>query len=783
MVDNFFQERFNKNIKFYEKKTEQELEENYNYLYDNIEKKDIYLAELAIIKKTIKKEQESKITTQINFNDYISIIDELYNQIEKMNPSEIYNHQANIELIITALKLSLNSPTCFKVNVERLKNINLNSELNTFISNVRKKGEISNTSLKQLKKELLQEIGKQQYLIEIKKKRMRNTDILKNFEDLYYKLNANQIDLYAFMGAAFQLNFTQEEKRTILDITQKRIMDDSEKNKELFNYKISSFISDFKKINELINNDINEIKNGINTIKKISENIDDNGFLIQKISDEEIDKYINIIDSLNLDIVSLTQEMLKQQNRFMKKQRIDQIANQIENKTEILSKKQAEEKKIESSNKTNYSQILSTANKILTFITESNYNLELDELESIFVEELKNNKVDEEKIEEIMNSASSEECRMKFIIYGLKYQLENINQNDVDKSMNLIKLYIEKFGNCYTKLKNEQATNTSITPEQFDKKIEEIKEELFEIKNQIDEDIIKQLDSEKIEDLESYSRLIFENMNEREKKKLDYFLEQSGLDFTTLKLYKTYVNLKGQISETEILIEMINEEKLTEFLPQAEEKIKLISNLLKQYNDSKKAYEKEQINRTKSSQKINNNIVVYFETDDGITQVEERMMEDSKIYGKYKPAELKNIEHLITLLKEGTKKEIDEKSKAIVQTKLKTNKSSDATFGRRISTSGSTRLAYKQIPSSVLNTDKPVYLVISGGKKMSDNSAVYEDAIYLSDKVNKFISEYESLTTEEQKQSFMDHQQKLEKRLIEILQNGRGKNDETTIRK
>jgi len=783
MVDNFFQERFNKNIKFYEKKTEQELEENYNYLYDNIEKKDIYLAELAIIKKTIKKEQESKITTQINFNDYISIIDELYNQIEKMNPSEIYNHQANIELIITALKLSLNSPTCFKVNVERLKNINLNSELNTFISNVRKKGEISNTSLKQLKKELLQEIGKQQYLIEIKKKRMRNTDILKNFEDLYYKLNANQIDLYAFMGAAFQLNFTQEEKRTILDITQKRIMDDSEKNKELFNYKISSFISDFKKINELINNDINEIKNGINTIKKISENIDDNGFLIQKISDEEIDKYINIIDSLNLDIVSLTQEMLKQQNRFMKKQRIDQIANQIENKTEILSKKQAEEKKIESSNKTNYSQILSTANKILTFITESNYNLELDELESIFVEELKNNKVDEEKIEEIMNSASSEECRMKFIIYGLKYQLENINQNDVDKSMNLIKLYIEKFGNCYTKLKNEQATNTSITPEQFDKKIEEIKEELFEIKNQIDEDIIKQLDSEKIEDLESYSRLIFENMNEREKKKLDYFLEQSGLDFTTLKLYKTYVNLKGQISETEILIEMINEEKLTEFLPQAEEKIKLISNLLKQYNDSKKAYEKEQINRTKSSQKINNNIVVYFETDDGITQVEERMMEDSKIYGKYKPAELKNIEYLITLLKEGTKKEIDEKSKAIVQTKLKTNKSSDATFGRRISTSGSTRLAYKQIPSSVLNTDKPVYLVISGGKKMSDNSAVYEDAIYLSDKVNKFISEYESLTTEEQKQSFMDHQQKLEKRLIEILQNGRGKNDETTIRK
>lgn len=93
----------------------------------------------------------------------------------------------------------------------------------------------------------------------------------------------------------------------------------------------------------------------------------------------------------------------------------------IEKKVETLPRPvKTEEKKPEPEIQTKYDELLDTANKILNLVKNSGYNLKLDELESIFVEDLKNNQIDEKKIEEIMDSASSEACRLKFIVYGLK---------------------------------------------------------------------------------------------------------------------------------------------------------------------------------------------------------------------------------------------------------------------------------------------------------------------------------------------------------------------------
>lgn len=789
MIEAFFQERFNKNIKFYENKTEIELQRNYEHLYNDIELKDIFLAELKIIKKLIINEKETKNNSPINFDDYIKVIDELYNQIEKMNASEIQQQQNNIELIITASKLSLNSPTYFKVDIEKLKKIDLNRELNSFISNAKQNNRVNNDALKQFKNLLIQEMTKKRNLIETKKTEFRNPEILDKFEDLYWKLNDSQIDAYAFMAGAFQLDFTQDEKKVILDITQKRIHFGDKKSLDSFNYRISALVTDFKQSNNSIKTEISDIENRIDAIKKIFENIDDNGFLIQGISNNLVDEYINLISSLNLDVVSVTHEIIKEQNRILTNQKIDEIVKLIEKKVETLPRPvKTEEKKPEPEIQTKYDELLDTANKILNLVKNSGYNLKLDELESIFVEDLKNNQIDEKKIEEIMDSASSEACRLKFIVYGLKYQLENIDQNNIDKSMNLIALYINKFGSCFEKLNNEKKIKQEKTKQNdgltFDEKISEMKTEILKIDSQIDEDFLKQFDDEKIKNLELYSNVDFENMSEHDKKKLDYALEQTDINYATLSLYKSYITLKKQISETKIFIDLINEEKTIDFLSQAEEKIKLVVNLLKQYIEAKRIYEEKQLNDTESNDIINDNqnIVVYFETDDGTTQIEERISEDTKIYGKYKPSELKNIEYLINLLKKGTKNEIEEKSKPIVQTRLKDNKSYNATYGRRISTSGTTRVAYKQIPSSVLNTDKAVYLVISGGKKISNNSAVYDDAINLSDKVNNFIDEYERLTTEQEKHDFIEHQQQTEKRIMKLIENGRGEKDATIRR-
>ena len=778
MVENFFQERFSKNLKFYEGKTPEELKQKYELLYGDLDLKDIYLAELTIIKRLLNKEKQSKKdSSNINFEEYIKNIDELYSKIENMDESQIKKNKETIELIIASTKLSLNSIAYFDVNVEKLKQYNLNGELTSFIDDEATKKQETNELLK-FKKILIEEIEKKQQAIENLKKGMRSPEPLEKLEELYWELRSDKIDSYSFLAAALQLDLTKDEKKKILLITQKIVEYNDQRSIDQFDRKMSFLVSDYKRENNIISARIIDIERSISMIIKLSQNIDENGHFIQSVNDELIDEYINQITSLQLNVIPLTHQMLKEQTRVAKKQRIEQIVRLIENKTKTIEKKtKIEEKKTEEKKQTpeipkEYKEVLDKAKEILGILSNPNFDMNLDELETYFVEDLSDKTVDENKINETIKSASNETSRLKLIVHGLNYQISNINPSNINKSMNLIKLYLEHYNKCYTKLLDEQNKEKL-----FNNEISIMQNEIIKKENEIEEDILKQLDAEKIKNLDSYVKVDFENMTEDERNLIEEGLGQFGLDITTLKLYKSYTILKNQISETKIFIDMVKEEKSLEFLTQVEEKIELISDLVKQYTEAKRIYEEEQAERLEQIEEENistdaldddGNILIYFENEDGKTQVEERIIADFKKFGEYTQTDIAVLNDSLKVLKEETSNNIYTNTDPI--------KPEDRTYKKRRVKKGDFRVAYLPLNGNILNTNKPVYLVISAGKKKSEHSDVFDDANYLRNKVLAFVKKYESLANADEQtiSSFLERQKQHEKNIMEIAQNGRG---------
>ncbi len=779
MTENFFQERFQKNLKFYEGKTNEELEQKYEQIYAGLDIKDIYLAELTIIKKLLNKEKVSKMdSSSIDFDEYINNIEEFYLKIENMNDEELKQNKEKIEKIIVSVKLSLNSPIYFKVDTEKLKIFDLNTELNGFIKN-NQQTEQSN-ALQQFKKTLNEEIEKKQRLIEQEQIKIRSTEPLDKLEDLYWKLRGNEIDVFIFLSETLKLDLTTEEKTAILETTQKIIQFKDKRSIDKFDRKISFLVYDFKRANNIISAKIVDIERSISMIAKISQNIDEKGNFIQCISDELIDEYINQINSLNLNAIPLTRQILKEQARIARKQRIEQIVRTIENKTKTLTRKIQHETPIIQTEKSEnvqlpneYDEVLKRAKIILSILSDPNYDMQLDELERIFVDELMNNDVDQNKIDETIKSASSEACKLKFIVHGLNYQMSNIEQKNLEKSIELIIHYIKCFNDSFKRYEEEKGLEQAL-----DKKISIMNDEITKTESQIEEEILDHLDEEKIKNLDAYIKVDLENMDENDQKGIESALSALNLDITTLKLYKSYKMLKDTISETKLFIEMINEEKSMDFLPQAEEKIKLISDLLKQYQESKRIYEEElkrkKIEELQVENDANNdeNILVFFEQENGTIQAVERIKEDSKVYGSYKQSELEKVKHLLDYMKTATSEEIKS-----ISVPIKSDLYPNVSFGFRAKLGGNIRLAYQQLSSSILGTEKPVYLITSIGKKETNTSDVYEDAISNIERIDEFINKnYKTLlnATPEQKKEFLKKQKEIEEQITSALTKERG---------
>lgn len=101
----------------------------------------------------------------------------------------------------------------------------------------------------------------------------------------------------------------------------------------------------------------------------------------------------------------------------------------------------------------------------------------------------------------------------------------------------------------------------------------------------------------------------------------------------------------------------------------------------------------------------------------------------------------------------------------------------NVSFGFRAKLGGNIRLAYQQLSSSILGTEKPVYLITSIGKKETNTSDVYEDAISNIGRIDEFINKnYKTLlnATPEQKKEFLKKQKEIEEQITNALTKERG---------
>lgn len=781
MIEAFFQERFNKNIKFYENKTEIELQRNYEHLYNDIELKDIFLAELKIIKKLIINEKETKNNSPINFDDYIRVIDELYNQIEKMNASEIQQQKNNIELIITASKLSLNSPTYFKVDIEKLKGIDLNRKLNEFINrtNISKEDK---TLLQQFKRKMDVEIEKKANVIKTKNEILSSLQKKHDeLEELYWQMNNGKIDLFDFIGRCSSIDLlTKEEKIICLNKITEIIKNNTSENIQALNDIISQISYRVHAKMNYIKTDKLNYEHYSSMIKSISQCIDENGRFIQNISNELIDECVKQIGYSGFNQIDLQLQILKEQSRIAKKQNIEQIVRIIETRTKTLARKtKVQNNKVQKTNDIvelpkEYDEILKNAKTIIDFELKSqdqNEDMQLDELEAMFVEELQNENVDKNKMDQIIiRDANNDDCRLKFIVYGLNYQLENLNQTNMKNAIELIGQYVNYYKEYKTKKMHDAEQQVKLTDE-----INEIEKEIENIVSfyQTDENLFDNIPEESLQYLNAYINVDFDEMNSSQ---IDGVLNDIGYDYEFVVSYKSYKMLNNTIEDLKILLDIAKEEKITEKdIKMIREKFSLIQELKKQYDKSKQLLNENKQSESKPlhpNKEEENNILLFLENSEGKTQAETRVIEDISKFGKYSQTDIGVLQELIKNIKMKPSDYIKTESDNLVEEK-------DTQTGKKYKVrrlkKGNFRLAFLRVNSSSLKTDKPVYLIISIGKKMSTESGVYDDAFKLKGEVLNFISEYEKLENAPESviQEFLEKQKNNEEKIIQCAINGK----------
>lgn len=800
-----FLERVKTNLKYYSELPQQQRQKDFNEIYGNIDLKEVYLVELLIVKNLL--EQEKATNNSVNIDDFIAKIDALYTEIEKSNSYEIAQKKEELGLLIVSLKLALNSPVYIDVDLEKLKDYDFNEKLGKY--NQSNTQEPFYSTLKSLKNSLDLKIESlQKQLDELRKKINPLDKKTIELERIYNEYKENKIDGFEFLRQIPNLLENIEEKKSIVNSVNGVINIGDEASIALLDYRINQITTAFKVEKQAVEETIREFEHDISLMRTIAQNIDKNGRLIQSISDEQVEKYTDYIQSEIYDesaVINMIFGLLKEQARLARKQKIECIVNIVKEK--ISSKYQASVDKLKSqqaenreSQNSKYTELLEQAKRIIIFEMQNREtcdDLLIDkdnEIEYKLSQELCSDYVNQEKIKQAIEETKNEsdECQLRLIICGLKYQLGDINDINIEHATKLIEQYINYYLECKNRImkrKEKELEEEKNARQEFRTKISDTIQEAKSIIASVEEKIsnceIQYLTRNKREYLDNILNA-YDGV-EIEENEIEHFLKSYDLDFEILKLYKIYKKITRKVNELKSTIELIGEglELEVQDYVDMRKNMNELPSLLREYAITEELYNQTQdkkiealIEQSQSSNNIDESpcIVVFFEWEDGTTQVEKRLISDSKVYGKYGPSEIKKVNYMIDYLKNTMPDKI-QKSAPVLGNSQKENRSKPlGYFGYRIQFGNSMRTAYRKLPSDALGTDKPVYLIESLGIKASNESDVYSDVTKNDAEIRKFIEKYESLrnASQEEKIAFMVRQQEHERRINELLQRERG---------
>lgn len=447
------------------------------------------------------------------------------------------------------------------------------------------------------------------------------------------------------------------------------------------------------------------------------DNINDEGNFIHPINENTIDELKKIPCLMQIFTYENTPKIYLE----ISQKNIKAIKKQLE---KIAAKKQPEIKKDD--DKTIYG----TAKQIL----KENINKvgTLTETEKDYLEDLKNiTNINE--IEVAIELMQSQESSLRLIIYGLKNAIEQTNPK-------IIELYIT----LYKKYK--------VTDIKINKHLEDLINNFKELKENND-DLFSDLTKKQKLQLESFATI--DNVDEKTLQEIDDTLKQDELNLEFLLLYNKYKKIIQKIDEYEEFEEILeDDEKIKE--------LKSILNEYKKYEEIKEKY----VERTKLDQQLDkkedNDNILLFLTDENNISYAQKHIEAEKQFGE---AEANSIKQLL--------KELKTNNSTYIHTIAKKVKPDDSEYKRKRLAQGKTRLIFIQVSNKPLDTEKPVYLVITAGIKTDTLQApVYIEANHLKPKVLEYIDKYTNNITNltpEEKEHFIKYNKKLEQDLIESM--------------
>lgn len=585
-------------------------------------------------------------------------------------------------------------------------------------------------------------------------------EIIKEIENKFHELMEFKIDFTDFLDFLYNINneiiykevLYRLEKTTKIIINEKT--QDTNKIKKLYDMfynEIRNILIELKRINHGKYNKILLIDHTIDEINHSIDFINDEGEITEPISIDTLDDIMKQIKYSKFNLIELMQEITLKNNNAIRTQLAKQNARKIrerrnaKRKTKITSISLFDPTTLTKEQK----QIFDEAQNI---IKNDFKELEsINDIEEAFIDDMyKANNIEEIiQIIELMNDYNSS---LKLLIHNIKQKINTLDEKNANNNIEIIKSNINLYKKYKIKYKQEQEENKKMQDE-----INTLKNELNEILEEINEDkenIIDKLNTKQITSLLSFQE-IDTNIEDEILNQINETLSKEELNVEFLIYYNSYKEITKKINK---YMELKENYKTKELL----KKIREIIKEYETYKNTKNNYI-EKIDFDEELEQENEKNIILFLTDNNEITYAQHHIES---LDPLTPTEYNSLIELIDKLKIN--------SSTYIHTIARNVLPKDDNYKKRRIRKGNLRVVFYQINNKLINTEKPVFLIITAGRKISSKYQIYDQANHLKENVLELVKTLEKYD-EKQINEFIEKQKEIEKNFYKNINNNKTK--------
>lgn len=502
---------------------------------------------------------------------------------------------------------------------------------------------------------------------------------------------------------------------------------------ERFNNNICYLISDLN--THLYDKERNIISLEYEIIKRknLLSKIDSTGKLTKPLDLDDFELINNFIEQADTSKIELLTEINLENAKAIERQ----IYTKKKKKKipTVLQSEQEKPKQLSQDQKNIYEQAK-------TIINNQNIN-ELTQIEKTYTD-LLNEITSLKEFNELLEISDENEIKEKLIIIYMNSIINNITNENIIEKIEILKECITIYKKIQMDLQ-EEIEERKKKQAHFNSEIKKFEQ----ICNEIDDDdeIIQSLTQKQINYLESFKNNVNKINNDKElKDEIDDTLKNVDLNITFLLLYEIITKLQKNI------IEFKEDPTINNH--------KLLNNIIQLYNLYKEAKENYIKSTEKTIEKDNTrkeNILIYL-TNENITYAEDYILDSSN----FNPNDVEGLIETLNHLRINTP--------SVIHAKARKVKPETKNCKKRRYRQSDYRIIYSQINQEIINSDSPVFLIITAGIKDNNDDKIYRYTNSHTKEIDAFLEKYNKLKNNPKEiKAFLEKNKQIEKELFEHL--------------